>query len=447
MQAWQQFLTALENDLGAVTVDKWLRSLKVVHFDAGNLYLEATDSFQIAWFEEHVRSRARKQLVNNNFNPIKIHISGPSLGSAAKADEKSAIDHATTRPAFCLIKDELAPYATLLGFVTSDKNKMTLDLLASLANRGCASAQYNPIYVYGGSGTGKSHLLMALTKELCKNGVRALYVKMETFTENVVAAIRSGHMQDFRTMYRDTDVLLVDDMQVLAKKTATQEEFFHTFNTLHTSGRQIILSANCPPFMLCDIEPRLISRFEWGITLPLGTLEEKDIDKIIEKRLLSYGLRLDEESLKHLMRVFSYHLTSLHKAVDALALRASKTEDGISPHFTPEIIDKLLYDLLHHKKNSQLSQQKIVQTVAEFYGIKIEDILGRSQAQEYTAPRQIAMYLCREKIKAPFTQIGQFFQRDHSTVISSVNLIKDKLLKKEPSLPADLQSIEKKLGT
>lgn len=444
MQAWEQFLSALESDLGADTVNKWLRPLKVLHFDAGNLYLEATDSFQLSWFEEHIRARARKMFVNNNYNPIKIHLSGP-VDSFYKeksiSPTRATSSHHSTAPS-SLTKDTLDPDATLTSFITTDKNTLAVSLLHSLLEQDNQAVLYNPIYLYGPAGTGKSHLLMAITKELQAKGLRALYVKMDTFTENVVSAIRSGNMHSFRHMVRDVDALIVDDMQVLAKKTATQEEFFHTFNTLHTSGRQIILSANSPPFMLQDIEPRLTSRFEWGITLSLGILEKEEISQIIHKRLQKLSLLLDDKTLEHLLSSFSYHLSSLHKAVDALALRASQSQ---TCQIDIPSLNRLLSDLLQSKEKSLLTPQKIIQAVAEHYGIKIEDILGRSQNQEYTQPRQIAMYLCREKMKAPFTQIGQFFKRDHSTVMSSVNLIKEKLLKKEMSFPSDLCLIQKKL--
>lgn len=454
MQAWQKFLTALESDLGADTVQKWLRPLKVIHFDAGNLYLEAVDSFQITWFEEHIRAKARKHLVNNNFNPIKIHISSASLEDQSNA--LAALDETkntpSLKPHFELVVDTLDPSARLEDFIVSETSKMVFEIIASLSGIRQNSTfpvelgQFNPIYMYGPSGSGKSHLLMALTIALQKNGISARYVKMETFTENVVAAIRSGNMQDFRKSYRLLDVLLVDDVHILSKKTATQEEFFHTFNTLHTIGKQIILSAHSAPMFLQDIEPRLISRFEWGITLPVGILNREELKAMIEKRLILLGFPLSTRSIDFLLDTFSSHLKSLHKAIDALVLRAhsSKIKTKSTALQEKDITD-ILHDLIAQTQRNVLNPQKIVQIVAECYGIKSEDVLGKSQSHECTLPRQIAMFMCRNKIKMPFTHIGQFFRRDHSTVISSVNLIKEKEESNDQELLTILRQISKKI--
>ncbi|MCX6990115.1 MAG: DnaA/Hda family protein [Chlamydiae bacterium] len=448
MQAWQQFLTALESDLGADTVNKWLRPLKVVHFDAGNLYLEASDSFQIAWFEEHIRTKARKALVNNNYNPIKIHLSSSSMDTPVKASPVKGSPFPIKAP-FTLQVDTLDPLATLDNFIVTESSLLVFDLVASLSGftkdstHPTALGQFNPIYIHGASGSGKSHLLMGIAHSLAQNSISACYVKMETFTENVVAAIRSGNMQEFRKAYRMADVLIVDDVQILAKKLATQEEFFHTFNTLQTVGKQIILSANCSPAFLQDIEPRLVSRFEWGITLQIGMLEQDDLIKMLEKRLELLSFPLSKSALEYLVETFSFHLKSLHRAIEALILRTHSGNTKIlSQHLGAKDIEVLLSDLIEQTRRQVLNPQKIVQSVAEFYGIKSEDILGKSQSHEYTLPRKIAMYLCRQKIKMPFTQIGQFFHRDHSTVMSSVSHIKET---DDVELTASLKMLGKKL--
>jgi chromosomal replication initiator protein len=253
-------------------------------------------------------------------------------------------------------------------------------------------------------------------------------------------------MQDFRRAYRNVDVLIVDDVHTLSKKTATQEEFFHTFNTLHTIGKQIVLSANCAPAFLQEIEPRLISRFEWGIALPLGTLNKEELIRMIEGRLSALEFPLNKKVIEFLLETFSYHLKSLHKAIEALVLRAHTSKHTIKSITLRETdVKEILRDLIDQTKQQLLNPQKIVQSVAEHYGIKSEDILGKSQSQDCALPRQIAMYLCRHRLKMPYTQIGQFFKRDHSTVISSVNNIKDKKEDQESEMDGTLRVIGKKL--
>jgi len=451
MQAWQHFLTALESDLGAETVDKWLRSLKVMHFDAGNLYLEAADSFQIAWFEEHIRAKARKQLVNNNFNPIKIHLSSSSLETKEEKKTTPALSP-PIKPHFELAVDSLDPFATMSHFIPGKASSLPFELFSSLSgfnkdpSKALQLGQFNPIYIHGASGTGKSHLLMALAHALHERNISVSYVKMETFTENVVSAIRSGNMQEFRKAYRLSDVLIVDDVQILAKKTATQEEFFHTFNTLHTAGKQIVLSANCSPAFLQDIEPRLVSRFEWGITLQLEKLEKDDLILMLQKRLQLLDFPLQPDVIEFLLETFSYQLKSLHRAIEALILRTHSSKAvHTSLQLTQKNISTMLSDLIQKEKEQVLNPHKIVQSVADFYGIKIEDILGKSQSHDCALPRQLAMYLCRNKIKMPFTQIGQFFHRDHSTVMSSVSNIKEKCESHDRELVATLQMLDKRL--
>ncbi|NDD57679.1 MAG: AAA family ATPase [Chlamydiae bacterium] len=455
MQAWQQFLTALESDLGADTVQKWLRSLKVVHFDAGNLYLEAPDSFQIAWFEEHIREKARKKLVNNNFNPIKIHLScnaPDEIEHSALSLQSDLKNHQSSRPQFKIHVDQIDEHAKLELFIANETSHMAYEVVCCLGGlkiHSKLSAElglFNPIYIYGPSGTGKTHLLMGLTQALKNLQYNAYYVKMETFTENVVSAIRSGNMQEFRKAYRHVDVLLVDDVHILAKKTATQEEFFHTFNSLHTIGKQIVLTANCSPLFLQDIEPRLVSRFEWGIPLQVGPLNRSELSLMLEKRLQLLEFPLQKKVLEYLLDTFSCHHKSLHKAIEALVLRSHRSSSRIqSTHLSEIEVRDLLQDLIIDAKKQVLNPQKIVQAVAEFYGIKFEDILGKSQSHEFTLPRQIAMFLCRNKIKMPFTHIGQFFKRDHSTVISSVNIIKERNEQQDPELSSALRLLTKTL--
>jgi chromosomal replication initiator protein len=455
MQAWEQFLTALESDLGAETVNKWLRTLKIVHYDAGNLYLEASDSFQISWFEEHVREKAKKKLVNNNFNPIKIHISSLEIETQTPSFKSSKHQYsAPLKSEFNLLRDLLDPHALFSHFVTCPSNQMSLECLKSIC---CSSlqqknpislAQFNPVYIYGPSGCGKSHLLMAACNELNQSSIKACYVKMETFTENVVSAIRSGNMQEFRSSYRNIDVLIVDDVHILAKKTATQEEFFHTFNTLHTLGKQIILSSNCSAQNLQDIEPRLTSRFEWGLPLHILPYQNEEVIAIINKKLYLLDFPLQNEVIEHIAQIFSHHLKSVHKAIDALILRLHTSKASIkSEHIKVNDVDTMLKDLIDAAKIAVLNPSKIVQAVAEIFGIKSSDILGKSQSHDCSFPRQIAMYLCRQNIKMPFTQIGQFFQRDHSTVISSVSCIKEKIENKDVDLCATLSKLQKKMAS
>lgn len=373
MEQWETFLQEQEKILGKEVVAKWLRCLKISHFDACNLYLEAEDAFQVSWFEEQFRPLVNSRLVNNNHHPIKVHL------TTAQEQKKSKSKKKLTPSALSFLKidsDPLLESATFEKFVPGAQNGLLLKFLLDLPLQ---LGAFNPLFIYGMAGTGKTHLLMACAKELRAKGISAFYVHAETFTEHVVRAIRSSQMQEFRKIYRNSQVLIIDDVHILSRKAATQEELFHTFNTFHTQGRQIILSSHLPPARLTEIEPRLISRFEWGIL---------------------------------------FHLEKL----------------------TPD--ERKLAGLIQVELETQLTPEKIVQKVADYFGIRPSDILGKSQVHEYTLPRQIAMELCRTKLKMPYLRIGHFFSRDHSTVMFSIKQIQTKKQNPENKLFFVFQDLE-----
>jgi chromosomal replication initiator protein len=307
---------------------------------------------------------------------------------------------------------------------------------------------YNPIFLWGEAGSGKTHLLMALAHAFKERGLNALYVRAETFTDHVVSAIRASEMHAFRKAYRHADILLVDDVHVFARKNATQEEFFHTFNTLHASGRQLILSSQCKPGLLEEIEPRLVSRFEWGITLQLKKLVGKELKSILERRSEEFNFPLSEEVAAFLVQTFASS-QSLNKALEALILRCHMQQE-VKYRRNPQSIDlgsakQMLADLIAEEFSGLLTPEKIVASVATFYGMRSEDLLGKSQAQESSLPRQIAMYLCREQLKLPFQKIGHIFSRDHSTVMTSVKQVEKKVEGADREMIVSLSEIRKVL--
>lgn len=423
MLAWEHFLTHLEQQFGSEAIQKWIRPLKVVRFDAGNLYLEAADSFQLSWFEEHIRPLLKEKFVNpNTQRPIRVHFqSPPSLSKNAPLKEESV--------SFSVHADPLDPQFTLGHFIPFSQPCIPLQILSDVAS---SPSPFNPIYLYGPKNSGKTHLLMGVAQALQKKGKRVFYVRAETFTEHVVQAIRLGIMQDFRKIYRDIDVLIVDDVHVFSKKNATQEEFFHTFNTLHTLGRFILLSSQVPPSQLREIEPRLVSRFEWGIVL---NLEKANAEQILRKKAELWKISLSEELLQFLLTQFSRDPLL---ALQALALRSEGKKTAI---LNVELATRLLKDLWEEEQKNAMTPEKIIKAVAAHYGIKGEDLIGKSQLREVVIPRQVAMYLCRQQLKLAFQKIGEIFERDHSTVMASIKRIQKGIEDKEKELLETLSSL------
>ncbi|MBI5273157.1 MAG: ATP-binding protein [Chlamydiia bacterium] len=409
MRIWNQFLSEIETHIGKQASSQWLAPLKLSHFDAANIYLEAQDSFQIHWFEEHILPRLKqKPLLNENGRSVRVHLS-----------LQGGIKHKSSAPALpppLVVPDSLDPEMALSYFLPTPQNQMALQILHELEKHPGSLPPFNPIFLYGAKQSGKTHLLMASALLLQKAGKKVFYVNAKTFTEQVVAAIRQDFMQSFRAAYRAADALLVDDIQIFAKKTATQEEFFHTFNALHTLGRPILLSANLAPSKLTEIEARLISRFEWGITLKI---EPTDPLSILTQKTKVWNFPLDPRLLAFLADQFPLEPCL---ALQALALRSNKPETQ-----TPESIKILLKDLLQKQIFDKRTPESIVKQVAAHYGIRATDITGTSQAKESALPRKIAMYTCREILKLPFQKIGEFFGRDHSTVMASVRFIQTQI--------------------
>lgn len=445
MRAWEEFLSLQEKELGKETVEKWLRPLKVVRFDACNLYLEANDSFKTIWFEEHMRHRVRKYLHNNNNKQIKVHLSIANQ-KTPPAQKKPASP--PTSATFKLTFDSLDTESLFETFVTAPNNLLAYKLLKECGESNPLSLNFNPIYLFGRAGTGKTHLLMAAANQLKNRGMKVIYVRADTFTEHVVSAIRSGEMQAFRKTYRTTDALLIDDIEIFSKKRATQEELFHTFNTLHTEGKQIILTADCPPQELKQVAERLISRFEWGIVIPLQMLEKEQMRVALEKKIKKAGFPLQKTVIDFLLETFGGNMKSLIRAVDALMLRShlNKPVSAVSDRaLSPQAAKQFLSDLIQEEERAVLTPGKIIRSVAEHYGIHADDILGKSQSRECALPRQIAMHLCRNQLKLPYMKIGDIFDRDHSTVISSVRQIQQEIEKKNYEISGSVNRILKRL--
>ncbi len=402
MKAWEDLLSSLEAPLGRDAIVQWLRPIKVLRFDAANLYLEATP-FQKAWFDEHAKALVGKSFANNNQRPIRIHW-----------EESKNAKESNAAPSAWVLSDPLEADYRFDSFLPSASNlmayRMAEDLLRTL------SSNFNPIVFSGPSGCGKTHLLMAIAHGAQLKGRKVFYVKANTFTEHVVQSIRRGSMQDFRQAYRNLDMLIVDDIHTFARKNTTQEEFFHTFNALHTAGLQIVLGSREAPGQLKDIESRLISRFEWGISIPMDAPDSSLLLQILELKAKTLHLEASPDLLFFLADRFKSCSKAPIQALHALALRSPK-------NLHPTHAEKVLSDLLAEQKSLLISPEKIIEQTSFYFGIRTEDLLGRSQTREFAQPRKLAMFLCRTALEMPFQAIGRLFERDHSTVMTSVRQI------------------------
>lgn len=418
MKRWEEFLEHIASEMGVETVEKWAKPLRVVYFDAGNLYLEAQNTFQVTWFEHHVRPRAPLFLRNNKERPIKIHL---SLANAPAPQEKKP-----WKPAFNLSPDSLQADCYFDSYFPGATNEVPFSLLKEALQQ----SLYNPVYLQGPEGVGKTHLLMACAFFLKSKNKKCFYVKASTFTQHLVAAIRSSSMHKLRGDYRKHDVLLIDNIDELAHRTATQEEFFHTFNALHVAGKQMIFAGRGHPSAIEGIEPRLTSRFEWGLLLHLQPLSKLELRQWLLKKCGQKKIALAPEAASFLL-----------EELPALPLLSSALETLPSGSVSQEEVKKRIEALLETWKKKLITAEKIISATAEAFEINPSDMLGRSQSQNLSLPRQIAMYLCRKKLALPFTKIAHIFSRDHSTVMTSVKTIEKKMKELESAAPSHLHAV------
>ena len=414
MKQWSEYLKLKEREIGKQATYQWLASLKILKFDACNLYLEAANQFQINWVKEHLP----KLSFYTEGRSIKLHLSLPTFGVPEEMEP----------PPSDFSADPLDPEATFPHFVRSKENDLPFKLLGEVAE---GTGELNPLFLHGPKGCGKTHLLMATAHALLEKGILPFYVKGETFADHVVNAFRSGAVETFRSTYREIDALLIDDVHLLARKLSTQEELFHTFNRLHTSGVKIILSSNLPPSGLEGIEERLVSRFEWGIALPLTPPGPRELLAILRTKASLLNLSLSDQVSAFLIETFP-NASSLTTALHGLALRAPPGT------LAARDVEGLLGDLIRKERERKLTPQRIVKGIADIFGITTEDVQGKSQRQEEALARQLAMYLCREKLHMPYQKIGYLFKRDHSTVMTSVKKVEEKVKKKDERVLSSL---------
>lgn len=345
----------------------------------------------------------------------------------------------------------LNPKYSLSNFVIGANNQMAHAAAAAVAAN--PGSKYNPLFIYGGVGLGKTHLLQSIGNEIIRNDAEALvvYVTSETFTNEVVEALQKRGMEKFRKRYRNIDVLIIDDVQFFAGKDRTQEEFFHTFNTLHESGKQLVISSDRPPKELDGIEDRIKSRCEWGMTVDVKMPDYETRLAILYEKAKNYHSLIPTEVYEFIAYNVHHSIRELEgilmQVVAIIELKKEEpTIEGVA-----EIIKKLNKDVKlqgYNKTEPVLAKdlETVTSIIADYYNLTKSEILGQKRTKELMLPRQIAMYIAKNYLSLSLKQIGEFFDgRDHSSVIHSVKKLTAEL-KKDQILKKDLEILKDKMG-
>jgi chromosomal replication initiator protein len=346
--------------------------------------------------------------------PDDAALSGPALPNPALANQQQGHqqDQPMSRPAAARLNSKY----TFETFVIGSSNRFAHAAAVAVAE--APAKAYNPLFIYGDSGLGKTHLLHAIGHyaQTLYSGLKVRYVSSEEFTNDFINMIRDGKQDGFRRRYRDVDVLLVDDIQFLENKEGTQEEFFHTFNTLHNASKQIVISSDRAPKRLVTLEDRLRSRFEWGLLTDVQPPELETRIAILRKKAIQEGLNAPADVLEYIASRISTNIRELEGALIRVTAFASLNRQGVDL----QLAEIVLKDLIPETQGPQINAATIMGQTAAYFGLSIEDLCGTSRSRVLVTARHIAMYLCRELTDMSLPKIGQQFGgRDHTTVINA----------------------------
>ena len=424
----------LKDEVTKISYETWIRDLEIESAENGNIVLVANTVFQ----KDSIMSRYY-DLFKNTFRFLTnkewdINVVLKSDDSAP-IEETSHLEQSTN--SYVNPNSNLNPKYTFDTFVVGNNNRFAH--AAALAVAEAPAKSYNPLFVYGGSGLGKTHLMHAIGNEVLRNNktLNVLYVDSEKFTNQLINAIKDSKTEQFKNKYRNIDVLLIDDIQFIAGKERIQEEFFHTFNSLHGSGKQIIISSDRPPKDIQLLEDRLKSRFEWGLIADISNPDYETRFAILKKKAQLDNIYIDDEILSNIATKIDSNIRELEGTLNRLIATSSLTQTPI----TMEMAEKAINDVVTNKEKV-LSYDLIQETVAKYFNITVNDLKGSRRSNDIALPRQIAMYLCRNIAQMSTNAIGACFgKRDHSTVLHECNKI-DKDIKQDNNLKMVVDSVK-----
>ena len=310
---------------------------------------------------------------------------------------------------------------------------------AAMAVAEAPAERYNPLFLYGGSGLGKTHLLHAIGNYVRRSGLRCRYVTSETFTNELISAIRANAQEAFRNRYRSVDMLLMDDVQFIAGKESTQEEFFHTFNALHNNNKQIVLTSDRAPKMMVTLEERLRSRFEWGLMVDIAPPDLETRIAILQHKLAQMKRSIPPEVIEFVAKQIQSNVRELEGALTRLLATSDMTGRPINVQFARDTLADLV------GRRAHITPSQVIETVAKFYNISVAEMVSPARNKELVQPRQVAMYLIRQETDASLPEIGNLLGgRDHTTVLHGIERIKDRL-ESEEQLRREVMSVREQL--
>ncbi|MGC8595515.1 MAG: chromosomal replication initiator protein DnaA [Candidatus Kryptoniota bacterium] len=431
--AWEGCLKYVRQRVNNLSYKTWFAPIKAVGLQGESLVLRVPSQFFHDWLDEHystIISESVRSVLGEN-SKVEYVISEDDLTEPEQQFYRppkstlpsQAIEKIPQRlPSATPFETNLNPRYTFENFIKGDSNQFARAAAYAVANNPAGTA-FNPLVIYGGVGLGKTHLVQAIGNfaRQSKKAERVLYISSERFTVDFVEAIQKDRANEFSNFYRSMDILIVDDIQFFAGKEKTQDNFFHTFNALHQSGKQIVLSSDRPPKELKDVDERLISRFTWGLTVDIQPPDLETRIAILKKKSEDDGINIPEDVIEYIAANVTSNIRELEGSLISILAKASLSNREISVELAKEVIKSLAVS-----RRSTITVEDILRAVADVFDVSEEQMRGKTRKQEVVIARQTAMYIIKEMTKLPLKAIGSYFGgRDHSTVIYACQVIDD----------------------
>lgn len=427
-QLWQAILGNLEVSLSKANFNTWFKNTAIAERGVDFIIVGVPSAFYRDWIANKFHQEMLKSLkaIAPEIREIKYQVGGirgfePTGATRAGLPKKELSGFNASKTPSYPPSSGLNPKYMFETFIVGKNNELAH--AAAVAAAKSPGSQYNPLFIYGGVGLGKTHLMQAVGHKILEGGGKGkiLYATSEKFTNDYIEALKEKRMEEFKKTYRGLDMLLIDDIQFLAGKESTQEEFFHTFNELRDKGKQIIITSDRPPKEIPAIEQRLVSRFEWGMVADIQAPDLETRMAILRNKMEKRGVQLSEEILFYIAENIQNNVRELEGALNRLAIYQQMENRGLVLEHAKNILASLI-----SSRKRMVSPRKIAEVVAEFYNIQMENLMKQSRKKEFVKPRQVAMYIIRKELDNSFPSIGDFFGgRDHTTVMHAVEKIRN----------------------
>lgn len=439
---WENTLNIIKGEMSEVSFNTWIKSCEPISISSNTIKISVPNVFTQDILEKRYKDLVINSIYSACSKQYDVEFLTESEIQEANSDKPSDSNEQSDKDSMSItVSDEMSstlnPKYTFDSFVIGNSNRFAH--AASLAVAESPAKAYNPLFIYGGVGLGKTHLMHAIGHYILQGNPNAkvVYVSSEKFTNELINSIKDDKNEEFRTKYRSVDVLLIDDIQFIAGKERIQEEFFHTFNALHESGKQIVISSDRPPKDINFLEDRLKSRFEWGLIADISNPDYETRLAILRKKAQLDNIIIDDDILSNIATKIDSNIRELEGTLNKLIAKASLINSPI----TMEMAEKAINDVVTQQEKI-LSIELIQETISKYFNISVNDLKGIKRSVDVTFPRQIAMYLCRNVAGQPLTVIGsKFGKRDHTTVLHACNKIESEV-KENPSTKRIVDSVK-----